>query len=330
MTFDFLNPWMLALLPIGLLPLLRRRGDALPFSCVAWLPRDPVGETLYVLWRATAVIAISSIIVGLAGPGVSGESKPVNGRGADILILMDRSASMDNPVSRGVVDVGGAPPPGESKNHVARDAITRFISHRDGDRFAFMLFGTHPLFVMPFTQNHTAIDAAMAATGIARGMPDTLLGSGLSDAVDAFDGRSRRGNRAIILVSDGGARLDAAAQQRIRDGLSRNHIALYFIYLRSGVYSPDLHAIAPSHNYSAEAELHRYFLTLQSPYHLYQADDAEQVASAMADIERHENVTASYLERLPRQARSAWCFAAALACCVALLGFGLVQKRSWA
>jgi len=33
--FDFARPWVLVLLPLVLLPLLRRRRDTLAFSCVA-------------------------------------------------------------------------------------------------------------------------------------------------------------------------------------------------------------------------------------------------------------------------------------------------------
>jgi mxaC protein len=325
---DFLYPWALVLLPLAALPLLRRSIDTLPYSWVAWLPRDRAGKVVAVIWRAAAVLALAAVIVGLAGPGFSGEQTRITGTGAEILILMDGSGSMNQPISSGSMNVADAPTAGETKNQMARDAITAFVAQRVNDRLAFMLFGTHPMLAVPFTRNRTAIDAAIAATGIGRGTPDTLLDRGIQTAVELFDGRARMSSRAIVLVSDGGARLDEVAREHIRAGLSRNGVALYFIYLRSGIYSPDLHARPADTDHSPEAELHRFFLSLPTPYRLYQADSPQQVARAMSDIARNENAPVSFIERLPRQDRSTWCYATALFCCALLLGVWFMQKRS--
>src|SRR5262245_22441902 len=96
MHFDFAQPLFLLLLPLALLPLLRRRADTLAYPSVAWLPRDRAGRLLGLLWRALAVSAMASTIVGLAGPGQPGAEVVRSGRGAELLILMDRSSSMDN------------------------------------------------------------------------------------------------------------------------------------------------------------------------------------------------------------------------------------------
>ncbi|MBP0595619.1 VWA domain-containing protein [Paraburkholderia sp. LEh10] len=325
---DFLFPWALVLLPLAALPLLRRSIDTLAWSSVAWLPRDRAGRAVALLWRTAAMLALAAVIVGLAGPGCSGAQKRITGTGAEILILMDGSGSMYSPVSSAGSNTADAPTAGETKNQMARDAIAAFVAQRVNDRFAFMLFGTHPMLAVPFTREHTVIDAAIDATGVGRGMPDTLLDHGLQSAVELFDERARTSSRAIVLVSDGGARLDDVARERIRTGLSRNGVALYFIYLRSGVYSPDLHARPADSDHSPEAELHRFFLSLPTPYRLYQADSPQQVARAMTDIAHNENAPVSFVERLPRQDGSAWCFATALLCCVLLLSLWLMQKRS--
>ena len=41
---DLAQPWALLLLPLTLLPLLRRRRDPLSFSSLAWLPVDRIGR----------------------------------------------------------------------------------------------------------------------------------------------------------------------------------------------------------------------------------------------------------------------------------------------
>jgi mxaC protein len=193
-----------------------------------------------------------------------------------------------------------------------------------------MMFGTSPVLAMPFTYNHRAIDEAIAATAIGRGMPDTQLDRGMLAALDQFEGRPSSGRRAIVLVSDGGARLDATMRQRIEAGLLRNQIALYFIYLRSSVYSPDLNAKLPAAETSAEAELHRYFLSLKTPYRLFQAGDAKAMMAAVAEINRQQNAVTSFVEHLPRQDWSPYCFAVALLCAALLMASRVFQVRSWA
>ncbi len=324
LPIDCVHPWALALIPLALLPLLRRRGDTLSFSHVGWLPVDRLGRAAGMFWRACAVLAILGIVIGLAGPGRSNLQVLRTGAGAEILILMDRSSSMDDAMGHQPIDSRGM-----SKNEVARRAIARFVDDRPNDRLAFMMFSISPIPVIHFTANHQIIQAAIAGTGIGRGMADTQLDRGLRAAIGQFDGRRYDSRRVIVLVSDGGARLNSQARRDIEEGLARNRIDLYFIYLRSGVYSPDLRSVG-ANDASEEAELHRFFMTLKSPYHLYQASDADAMAAAMADINRRQKYQVSFVEQLPRQDRSPYCFAAALVFCTLLFALHLVQVRSWA
>jgi mxaC protein len=322
---DFAQPWALLMLPLALLPLLRRRGDTLSFSHVAWLPVDRAGRAVGFLWRACAVLTMLGIVLGIAGPGRSDAQILRRGTGAEILILMDRSSSMDDAMGHQPIDSRGL-----SKNEVAREALSHFIGARPNDRLAFMMFGISPIPVVRFTDNHRIIQSAIAAAGIGRGVPDTQLDRGLRAAIGQFDGRPYDARRAIVLVSDGGARLTAQARRDIEEGLARNRIDLYFIYLRSGTYSPDLVKPLSASDTSEEAELHRFFLSLGTPYHLYQAADADAMAAAMADINQQQKSPLTFIERLPRQDGSIGCFAAALACCALLLFLHLIQVRSWA
>ncbi|SMG59850.1 vWA domain-containing protein [Paraburkholderia susongensis] len=326
MALDLAFPWLLVLLPLAVLPLLPRRSDTLVFPSVAWLPVDRVGRWAGWLARGSGVLAIAAIVVGLAGPGRSQLQVVRTGSGAQILILMDRSQSMDEPMgSKGVES-----PRGESKNKVARASLTSFVAQRPNDRLAFMMFGSSPVLAMPFTYDHRVIEAAVAATAIGRGMPDTQLDRGMLAAIGQFEGRPSSGRRAIVLVSDGGARLDETVRRRIQAGLQRNRIALYFIYLRSSVYSPDLNATLPAGEVSAEAELHRYFLTLRTPYRLFQAEDAKAMMAAIAEINRQQNASTTFIEHLPRQDLSPYCFAVALFCAAVLMALRMFQVRSWA
>ncbi len=56
----------------------------------------PLGRLLGWLWRAFAVLALARAVLALAGPGRSETQVPRTGHGAEILVLMDRSRSMDD------------------------------------------------------------------------------------------------------------------------------------------------------------------------------------------------------------------------------------------
>lgn len=323
-TLDFTAPWALLLLPLALWPLLPRRDDTLAFSWAGWLPEDRIGRALGIMVRACAALSLASIVVGLAGPGLTGLAVHRTGRGAQMLILMDRSGSMtDVMASRGVNSSG------ESKNSVARSALVEFVRARPNDRFAFMMFGISPVLAMPFTYDHAIIADAIDGTRIGRGMPDTQLGRGLLAAIAQFDARPFTGHRAIVMVSDGGALLTSEESHAIADGLARNRIALYFVFLRSSVYTPALDVAVRRGDASPEARLHRFFLSLRTPYRLFEAGDANGMAAAMRTIGEQQNYPVAFVERLPRQDRSAWCFAVAIACCAMLIVARAIGVGGW-
>ena len=63
------------------------------------------------LWTAFAVLALATLILALAEPGRPQTSVERIGRGAEILVLMDRSRSMDDrtpPTNWGKLDPNGS------------------------------------------------------------------------------------------------------------------------------------------------------------------------------------------------------------------------------
>ena len=94
-ALDFLHPWALLLLPLAALPILRARSDTLTFSHLPWLPRDPAGRVAGWLRDTCAVLTIGLIVLGLAAPGRPQTQVLRTGRGAEIVVLIDRSRSMD-------------------------------------------------------------------------------------------------------------------------------------------------------------------------------------------------------------------------------------------
>jgi mxaC protein len=333
-TFDFAHPWAMLLLPLVVLPLLRGRRDTLAFSYTPWLPRDPAGRLLGWLWRLLASITILSTVMALAGPGKPQTQVPRVGRGAEILVLMDRSRSMDDHMlpsdwrkyDRSLLLYHLSR--GQPKAKVARDLLAKFVVQRPDDRFGLMFFSTKPLSVVSFTQHDEVVQAGITAADVGRGLANTEVGRALLAAVAEFDRRVYSGSRIILLVSDGGAYLDQPTKQRILAGLARNRIALYWIYLRS-YNSPTLDDSEPDRASAPEIALHKFFQTLRTPYRAYQAEVPEDLAKAVADVGRQQNFPLDFLEQVPRQDLSRRFIAvAAIGCVLLLLGRSLAI-RSW-
>ena len=330
MPIDFEHPLVLALLPLALLPLLQRRRDTLVFPSLAWLPVDPLGRALGLCWRAFGMLALAAIVTGLAGPGRSGALVAHSGHGAEVLILLDRSSSMDAIITPKGVLAAGSLSQGDSKNKVARELLTEFVVKRAQDRFALTMFSTRVMPVAAFADHNEAVLAGLAASAIGRGLPNTDLAAAMLAGIGEFQRRPYSGSRILLIVSDGGAQLDAATRQRLRAGLARHRIGLYFIYIRSSGNSPNLNGeIKPEAQGSEEVVLHRFFQSLPTPYRLYQADDSGAMAAALADIDRQQNLPLTTFERVPRHDDSASVFISALLACGLLLACRALQMREW-
>ncbi len=331
--FDLTYPWWLLLLPLALLPLLRRRRDALGFSHLAWLPRDRLGQLAGWLWRASAVLALASAIVALAGPGRAGKQVTRTGQGAEILVLIDRSRSMDenmmpsnwrsiDPLSR-LAHLSR----GEKKAAVARQLLSQFVTQRPDDRISLMFFSTRPLNVVPFTQHDEIVQAGISASATGRGLSNTDVGRALLASIQEFEPREYTGSRIVLLVSDGGTFVLDEIQRRIRAGLQRNRISLYWIHLKS-YNSPPLDSQEPGSERAPEVMLHRFFQTLRTPYRLYEAEVKDDLARAVADVGRQQNLPLDYVEQFPRSDYSrGFVIVAAFACALLLAGRAISLRR---
>jgi mxaC protein len=335
LNLDFLHPWALLLLPLAALPLSRARADTLLFSHLPWLPRDRAGRVIGWLRTACAVLAIAAIVLGLASPGRPQTQVMRTGRGAEIVVLIDRSRSMDqrmlpsdwrsiDPMIRTQQSWFRGP----QKSKTARELLSNFVARRVDDRFALMFFSGGPLPVVSFTQHDEVVQAGITAGGTGPGLSSTDMGRALLAAIAEFDAREYTGSRAILLVSDGGAQLDPPTRHRIEAGLARNRVALYWLYLRS-INGADLHADDPQAGATAEVAMHRFFQSLHTPYHAYQAAEPKDLAQAVADFGRQQNLPLDYTEQVPRNDYARLCFAFGALSCLTLLMLGAVQLRSW-
>jgi mxaC protein len=244
---------------------------------LAFAPRDRLSDAR--LGPAcAATLALAALALALAGPHRPEYTVERVGQGAEIVLVLDRSRSMDQGFAP-----NRTPPPGlrpnspealtyyfsqtpgrlrDSKGKVARQLLSEFTAKRPDDRFALVAFSTLPMRILDFTSKPEVIQAAIEAGNIGRGLSETHIGRALEAALEAFDGRPYTGSRIIMLVSDGGDRLDEDTRERLLHQTRKQRVSIYWLYLRSA-NSPGLTLAADDSPAAADSVpellLHNFF-----------------------------------------------------------------------
>jgi mxaC protein len=324
---SFTTPWILWLLPLALLPLVLERTHSRNYSWVAMLPKDPLSDLIGLLLKILAALALFTIILGLAGPHSREQQVERIGVGAQIALVLDRSASMDDAFSGG----GDNGRVGETKSVAASRLMTEFVNQRENDMIGIITFSNSAMYVLPLTENRDAVLAAIRATA-GNSLFQTNIGSGLSSAAGLFEKVPDSGSRAVILLSDGAGRMGGDVQQKVRDWYSQLHINLYWIVLRQPgglsifdeTYVPKEDQLLPP-----EFELYEYFKTLKTPFNAYEAEDPRSLAAAIADINQKEKKPIKYFERIPGRDYSQHCYFIAAFMIALLLSVKYLEVRTW-
>ena len=331
MNLGVAYPWVLWLLPLSLLPVLRRRYRTVAYSWLTMVPRDGLSGLLGLALRAVPALLLAVLIVALSGPFRAAEEVERIGAGAHIILLLDRSRSMDEPFAGQPFNNPLVRVNYESKGSVARRLLSEFVASRGNDMFGMVVFSTYPIPVLPLTDRQAVIQAAIQAGDVGRGLSETDVGLGLIEAIRFFENRPYTGSRVVMLISDGGAKLSLGMRERITHLLERHRVALYWLYLRSR-NSPGIagavDSTAPAETAPARA-LHRFFSGMGTPYRVYDTENPRALARAIADVNRLQNLPIRYHDLVPRRDLSAWCYAGALALLVVTIAAKLLEVRRW-
>ena len=346
MNFD--AAWVLWLLPLAALPLIATPGEPLANGWLVIAPRDRASAWAGWALRATAATALAALVLALAGPYWPEYNVERVGRGAEIVLVLDRSRSMDLGFAP-----GGGPPAAargtgpeaidyyfsqgwsrlrESKGKVARRLLSEFTAQRPEDQFALVVFSTLPMRVLEFTQKSEVIHAAIDAGNVGRGLAETNIGLALEAALGFFEGRAYTGSRIVMLVSDGGDRLDPDMQERLARAARRQRVSIYWMYLRSA-NSPGLKLTARDSGGAADSVpellLHRFFESLDTPYRAYEASDGQALQRAIADVDRLEKLPITYRDLMPRRDLTPYVHGVALLAVLMLLAARFAEIRRW-
>lgn len=340
------DPWLLVLLPLALLPLLSRAGAPLPNGWLAYAPHDRASAALGIVLRLLAAGVIAALVVALAAPHQPEYMVERVGRGAEIVLVLDRSRSMDQSFAPGrpnKAPTGTGPEALEyysqtgsrqrdSKGKAARQLLADFTAQRPQDRFGLVVFSTLPMRVLDFTSRQEVIQAAISAGNIGRGLSETNIGRALDAALELFADRPYTGSRIVLLVSDGGDRLDPDTREHLAHALTKLRVSIYWLYLRS-TNTPGLTLTDQDSGAAAESVpeimLHRFFESLHTPYRAYEAGDSEALKRAIADVDRLENLPITTHELVPRRDLTPWISGAALCGVLLLLLASWLEIRRW-
>lgn len=317
--------WPLALLVLVALPFVASplRLSAVPSDDV--VPHDPLSNAIGYGLSALGALAIAALALGLSGFHRRDQVVQRHGTGANIVLLLDRSSSMDSTFAN-------RSPEGkdESKSVAARRLLTDFAARRPADRVAVAAFSTSPMPIVPMTDHHEAVRAAIAAID-RPGLAHTDVGRGLALAFSMFDDASSETSRALVLVSDGAAVIDRRVQDALRDAAARDPVRLYWLFLRTqgskGIYDkpppgePDIPQTYP------ERHLDIFFRSLGLPYRAFEARGAADVSAAIKEIDQLEQRPTTFNETIPRQDLDWLCYLVAALASALLLGAKLLERR---
>jgi len=194
-----LDPWMLLLAFLVPLALFARRRSGLPALVFAPAPfleglprslRSRLGPLPYVC----GIIGMLLLVLALARPVIR-RPLPLESAGIDIMLCLDTSSSM---ATRDM-------DPRRSRLDLAREAASRFVSGRRGDRIGLFRFARYPDLLCPLTLDRKALlELLRLVTQVEPDSPEdrTGIGTVVARAAQVLR-RSEASSRVVILFTDG-------------------------------------------------------------------------------------------------------------------------------
>ncbi len=326
-------PWALMLLPLALLPFVLHGQSALAYSSLDLLPVDRISDLIDLGLRMLAAAGIVAMVLGISGLFRAEQAVDRIGQGAQMVMLIDSSGSMDRPFVTGNTGSSRVPVWGtyKSKGQIARALLAEYVAERKQDMFALFVFSSNPIAVLPLTEKQAAIQAAIAAGSIERGLATTDLGAGLIQSLGFFKGKPFTGSRIVMLLSDGSAKLTIPIQDQIKALLEKYRVTLYWIYLRDQS-SPGLYTKltgTAANDIAPEQLVHQFFSQMGLPYRAFSAENPAALREAIAAVNKLQNLPIRYQDVIPKIDLSSWCYGFALGCATLLLCARAIEVRAW-
>jgi hypothetical protein len=321
-----LHPWALLLLPLVVAPFWLKSHQGQMYSWLDIMPQDNFSDIANLVVKGLTSLLLLSIVLGLAGPQGPDQKIQKIGKGAQTVVVIDRSVSMENPFAGDATGGHAA----EIKAAAARRLITSFIHARPDDMMGVVAFTNSALHGVKITTNRDAIFAAVNAATSA-GINQTNIGAGITEAMSLFDDIQSSGSRAIVLLSDGAGKISPRVKQKIQEQITSKKLNLYWIVLRE---PDDISIFSKDQGYTAEnmppvIELDQYFKSLKIKYRAYEADNPTALQSALQDIDAREKNVIQYAVSIPGHDYARDCIILALVLSIFILIVKNLRVHSW-
>ena len=207
--FSFSAPWVFLLLPLPVLvyaiapprrettvsiriPFFRRVAQAAGVE-----PQSgSMIRTRARLQTASAALIWVLLVLALARPERLGDPVVMEKSARDVVLALDISGSMDQ---RDFQTGSGAP---MQRLEAVKEVLKQFISERDGDRMALIIFGTRAFIQAPFTEDLSSLNGFLDQTQVGMAGPNTALGDAIGLGIRTFES-SKVDQRLMIVLSDG-------------------------------------------------------------------------------------------------------------------------------
>ncbi|HEY7985648.1 MAG TPA: vWA domain-containing protein [Methylophilaceae bacterium] len=293
---SFINPWALLLLPFIATPFLLNTHQGQMYSWLVLMPADRLSDMANLAVKTITAAMLACIVLALAAPQGPDQKVQKVGKGAQTVLVIDRSVSMGEPFAGDVASGHAA----EIKSAAAKRLITKFIDSRTDDMMGVVAFTNSALYGVKITTNRAAIHSAINAATSA-GINQTNIGAGVTEAISMFNDIPSTGSRAIILLSDGAGKISPRVKAKIQEKMTSMGLSLYWIVLRE----PDDISIFNKNNHFEPGseppaiELDNFFKSLKIKYRAYEAENPLALRSAIQDIDSREKNLIQYNITVP-------------------------------
>jgi len=280
--YEFEWPWAFLLLPLPLLiwwlvPPFRAQRVSVQVPFFEGLAQA-TGQTPH---RGAAVLAKNPvqifvavliwilIVAALARPQRVGDAVTHNVSTRDLILAVDISGSMNQPDFRAS---NGAM---LTRLDGVKKVIDGFISRRQGDRVALILFGTKAYIQAPFTQDLKVARILLDQAAVGMAGQQTVIGDTIGLATKTFEA-SQAQQKLVILLTDGNDTASRVPPLHAADIAHQRGIVVYTIGVGDPATSGEERVDLGVLQQVADATNGRFF----------RAEDGAQLESIYADIDR--------------------------------------------
>lgn len=219
----FLRPdygwWLLGALAVLLVIQRQRRRRYAASTTVGWIDGASRASLLRRVPSLALFAAMALAGLGFMQPVLPFAEAEVKSRGLDLVMVLDLSSSMQEPIgiqamqrSMGPIVEGAAPRPDQpalkTRLEATKDAIKSFVARRRGDRLGLVVFSDNAYVVSPLSADHDYLlrYIDMVDNEILKGEGMTAVGDGLALANYLLARQSVAGDtrgRVVVLFTDG-------------------------------------------------------------------------------------------------------------------------------